>query len=63
MLSTPTNIEADLMREAKKYDNVDEFINSFNLYHGTPEDIENNMLKFGAGKTVKKRTVIWVVIF
>lgn len=48
------NKPADLISEARKYKSADEFVNSYNLYHGTPAEIEGGALKFGAGKQPKK---------
>lgn len=43
-----------LIEEAKKYKTEEEFIKSQSLYHGTPNELEGGVLKFGAGKQLKK---------
>lgn len=43
-----------LIQEAKKYKSAEEFVKSQSLYHGTPNELEGGVLKFGAGKQLKK---------
>ena len=44
----------NLEEEAKKYESAEEFVKAFNLFHGTPVEIEGGKLKFGAGQQLKK---------
>ena len=43
-----------LILEAKKYKSAEEFVKAQSLYHGTPNELEGGVLKFGGGKQLKK---------
>jgi hypothetical protein len=46
--------EIPIIEQAKKYKSADDFINSYDLYHGTPNKIKGGALTFGAGDQLKK---------
>jgi hypothetical protein len=52
--ATPKTALGGLEQEATKYKTAEEFVNAQSLYHGTPNELEGGVLKFGAGKQLKK---------